>query len=607
MSKALLTAACLVALSMPASAAAPKDYYFPEVRVDISIASDGTFLVDEYRTFEFEGSFSYAYIVIPLRVERSGRLREVSVSELAVTDEQGQALRTEIAEEGGRLTAKWYYSARDERRTFHIRYRVAGGITGHQDVTELYWQAIGDGWDKPARNIRVTVTLPDPVARKEDLNVWGHGPLAGWAEVVDERTARFSAPDLASRQFFEIRVVWPAGIVAGTPSDRHALASIKDEEAGYVQDTIGRVRRAQREAELGRERSAANNRNFLRGLGFWGVWQVVGPLLWLLLFFRSWSAVGKDYRFEGLPDYVRELPSDKPPALVQTLMREGRTVTPAAFTATLFDLARRGTLEMEDRNVMKKKLFGSKAAVETVITLEKDISRSADLRPYEKALLDFLFTEAVPVGTSPGAAFSVDELQSFMKKKPQKFQTWYLKWTKGIREETKPLGFLEPEGLRARNIFYAVSVPVAVLTLSPVLLILALVLIPTFKRRTMAWARENEAWNGLKRFLDDFSEFKEIPAEAYKLWEHYLVFGILFGNAKKILKMLPIIFQDERAAVPVWYAGFSQATFLAGGGLQSVISSIEHTATAIQQASTSAAHYSSGGGGGFSGGGGGAG
>ena len=83
----------------------------------------------------------------------------------------------------------------------------------------------------------------------------------------------------------------------------------------------------------------------------------------------------------------------------------------------------------------------------------------------------------------------------------------------------------------------------------------------------MTWARENEAWKGLERFLDDFSDFKEIPAEAYKLWEHYLVFGILFGNAKKILKMLPVILQDERAAVPVWYAGFGQAGFLAGGGL----------------------------------------
>jgi uncharacterized membrane protein len=603
MSKFFLTAACLLALAPAVAAAAPKDYYFPEVKVDVTVERDGSFLVDEYRTFEFEGEFSYAYIVIPLRVERQGVLREVEVSGIAVTDEQGKALRTEIGEDGGRLTVKWFYSARDERRTFHIRYRVTGGIVSYADVTELYWQAIGDAWDKPAGNVRVTVILPGPVANKEELNVWGHGPLAGWAEVVDERTARFSAPDLPSRQFFEIRVVWPAGIVAGIPSDRHTLASIKAEEAGYVQDTIERVSRAQREKEIGRQRSAAKKRSFLKALGIWGGWQVVGPLLWLLVYFRAWSAVGKDYRFEGLPDYVREPPSKNPPAIVQTLMREGRTVTPAAFTATLFDLARRGTLEMEDRNVQKKGLFGSKEAVETTITLKKDMSQAGDLRPYEKALLLFLFEEAVHSGTNKGSSFRVDELQSFLKKKPQKFQSWYQKWTKGIREEAKPLGFLEPESLKARNIFYAVSLPLAILTLSPVLLIIAVSLIPTLKRRTMAWASENEGWKGLKRFLDDFSEFGEIPPESYKLWEHYLVFGILFGNAKKILKMLPVILQDDRAAVPMWYVGFSRAGLLTGGGLQSVISNIEHTATAIHQASTSAAYYSSGGGGGFSGGG----
>lgn len=605
-SKAILVLAATAAILLPAAAgAAAKDHYFPEVRVDIAVQSDGSFLVDEYRTFAFEGSFSYAYIVIPLRVERQGVPREVAVSEVAVTDEPDRALRTELGEEGGRLTAKWFYSARDELRTFHIHYRVTGGITDYADVTELYWQAIGDGWDKPAGNVRVTVTLPGLVPKKEDLGVWGHGPLAGWAEVVDERTARFSAPELASHQFFEVRVVWPTGLVAGVPSDRHTLASIKAEEASYVLDTVGRVRRARAEQERRGQRSAEDKRNFLKGLSIWAGWQVAGPLIWLLLFFRVWTAVGKDYRFEGLPDYVRDLPSKNPPALVQTLMREGRTVTPAAFTATLFDLARRGVLEMEDRNVLKKGLFGSKEAVETIVTLKKELAQATDLRPFEGALLAFLFEEAVPVGMRKGASFRVGELQSFLKKKPQKFQAWYLKWTKGIREEAKPLGFLEPESLKARNIFYAVSLPLAILTLSPVLLIISLALIPTLKRRTMAWAWENEAWKGLERFLDDFSEFKEIPPEAYKLWEHYLVFGILFGNAKKILKMLPAILQDERAAVPVWYAGFGQANFLTGGGIQSVISSIEHTATAIHQASTSAAHYSSGGGGGFSGGGGG--
>jgi len=81
----------------------------------------------------------------------------------------------------------------------------------------------------------------------------------------------------------------------------------------------------------------------------------------------------------------------------------------------------------------------------------------------------------------------------------------------------------------------------------------------------MPWARENELWKGLDPLLDDFSNFQEVPPEAYKLWEHYLVFAIIFGNAKKILKMLPIILQDERSSAPAWYLGFDRAG-LAGMG-----------------------------------------
>jgi uncharacterized membrane protein len=107
--------------------------------------------------------------------------------------------------------------------------------------------------------------------------------------------------------------------------------------------------------------------------------------------------------------------------------------------------------------------------------------------------------------------------------------------------------------------------------------------------------------------LDDFSSFEELPPEAYKLWEQYLVFGILFGNAKKIIKMLPLILKDERAAAPVGYAGLGRPGFTGMGQITGLVHSIESMATSIQQASTSAAHYSSGGGGGFSGGGGGGG
>ena len=169
-----------------------------------------------------------------------------------------------------------------------------------------------------------------PLADRRRLLVWGHGPLAGWAEVVDAQTARFSTPDLAARQYFEVRVVWPAGLVAGVPSDRLSLAAIKAEEAGFVNDTIERVRRAQADAEARRQKAQASRRRIVRLLGVWGVWQVVGPLLWLLLFLRSWSSVGKDYRFEGLADYVREPPSTQPPAFVQTLMAENGVTLPTS-------------------------------------------------------------------------------------------------------------------------------------------------------------------------------------------------------------------------------------------------------------------------------------
>jgi len=577
--------------------AAAKDYYFPEVRIEIAVERDGSFVVDEYRTFAFQGEFSFAWIAIPLRAGPGGYRNEVSISEFEVRDERGQALRTETGTGSGRFSAKWSFAARDERRTFHIRYRVRGGVTSYPEATELYWQAVGDEWDKPAGNVTVTVILPEAVEGAGDLLVWGHGPLAGRSEIVDRRTARFTSPRLASRQPFEIRVVWPAGLVAGVPSDRHTLESIRREEEAFVRETIERARRENERAEARRAR-------FLKAAGVWGLWQIAGPLLWLLFFFRSWSAVGKDHRFDDLPEYVRELPSDLPPALVQTLMREGRDVTPAAFTATLFDLARRGYLTFEDRRTQKRTLFGSKDAVDTLMTLNRAPGRDAGLRPFEQDVLGFLFDTAAGTGLAPGASLRLDELREFLKKKPHTFQSWQARWTKAIRAEAKPLGFLEPASLRARNVFYAVTIPLGVLTLSPILLIVSAVLIPTLKRRAPDWARENALWKGLDRFLDDFSSFERTPPEAYKLWEHYLVFAILFGNAKKILKALPVILADERAAVPTWYLGAAGIESMARGGLAATISGLERAATSIQQASLSAAHYSSGRGGGFSGGGG---
>ncbi len=576
-----------------------KDYYFPELRADLYVQKDGSFIVDEFLTFEFQGKFSWASLWIPLRARKNSSL-EVEVQGFRVRDERGQDLPLETSVQGKKFRARWEFSARNERRTFNISYRIVKGILNYPDLSELYWQIIGSEVDRPTARAVVTVHLPEPVASGQQLLIYGHGPLSGRSEILDLQTMRFEATNIASGQFMEIRVVWPAGLVAGVPASGYTLEKIKEEEARFIDDTIARVRQAQ-------EREARQI-EFLKKLGVaWVIWQVIGPILWLLIYFYFWKRVGRDYRFEDIPEYYRELPSDLPPALVQVLRREGEKPLPVAFTATLFDLATRGYLMIEDEKVAKKTLFGLKTGQRTIFELKKNYREDGSLRNWEKSVLDIVFDRAGEMGR-PGSRISLDELISYLEKHPTEYQIWFRQWQKEIQREGQKLGFVEPEGRRLSQIFLIISIVVASLTFSPVMFILTLALAPKLKRRRQDWARENELWKALDRFLDDFSEFKEIPAEAYRLWDKYLVFGILFGNARKLVKMLLRVLEDRQAVSAAWPGG----AYGVGGfsrqveSLSAAISSIEKAATAISQASSRAANYSSGGGG-FSGGGGGGG
>ncbi len=517
-------------------AAEKKDYYFPELRADLYVQKDGSFHVSEFLTFEFQGQFSWASLWIPLRARENSSL-EVKILDFRVRDERGLELPLETSVEGGRFQARWRFSARNERRTFNISYRVVNGILNYTDITELYWQIIGPEVDRPTARAEVTVHLPEPVADRDRLLIFGHGSLSGKSEILDQKTVRFKASEIASRQFMEIRVVWPVGSVAGLPATGYNLEKIKEEEARFVEETIARVKQAREREERRIE--------FLKKLGLaWVIWQIIGPLLWLLVYFYYWKRFGRDYRFEDIPEYYRELPSDLPPALVQVLRREGEKPLPVAFTATLFDLATRGYLTIKEEKIEQKTLLGSKIKDKTYFELNKDYRQDNRLRNWEKSVLEIVFDRADNAGR-PGSLISLDELIHYLKKHPAEYQTWFRQWQKEIQQEGRDLGFLEPGSRRLSMTFLIISLVVASLTFSPVMFILTLILAPKLKRRRRDWARENELWKALDRFLDHFSEFKEIPAEAYRLWEKYLVFGILFGNAKKLVKMLPRILDGQ--------------------------------------------------------------
>ena len=57
-----------------------------------------------------------------------------------------------------------------------------------------------------------------------------------------------------------------------------------------------------------------------------------------------------------------------------------------------------------------------------------------------------------------------------------------------------------------------------------------------WRRRTRAGQEEAERWEAFRRYLADFPRLQEAPPATLELWERYLVYGIAFGIAERVLQ-----------------------------------------------------------------------
>ena len=57
-----------------------------------------------------------------------------------------------------------------------------------------------------------------------------------------------------------------------------------------------------------------------------------------------------------------------------------------------------------------------------------------------------------------------------------------------------------------------------------------------WRRRTPAGQAEAERWDAFRRYLTDFPRLHEAPPATLELWERYLVYGIAFGIAERVLQ-----------------------------------------------------------------------
>ena len=587
----------ILLLPRPISA---KDYSIDSADFIVQLKSDGSAYITETRIYNFDGSFSWADEWIPLKGnsiknyelwEGNNKYKENSLTLPG---------NYSINVDGDKFYIKWYYVAQNEERTFTSKYVIQHAVTNHSDISEFYWQLVGDEWTKGTKNVSAKVYLPIP-APSDKIWAFGHGPTNGKVSIVTASEVDFSATNLPPKKFFEVRVLFPKlESVASTNSGKQSLTAILAEERGF------------------QARTKAKGIFLVILLGFLSIL----PLWRFLYWFNKWRVFGDDAPLPevNLAGKLHEPPSDLEPVLVETLLA-AETYKPSSksVVATIIDLVRKKILSIEREE--KKSLWGKRS--EYILLKNEAVLRKSKLGSHELKLIHFLFGYGVK-------RITFNEMKNIAMRKPTSTRSFWEGWQKDAFDNLIQKGFIDKESKKVREklsleliiyfvlgiLYFTFVIPLGIdyvggvlfvpIVITIVSFLVLIVLVLFMYKRTDRGNWELASWKAFKVWLKDYSVTKNYPIDSVILWEKYLVYGAALGISLKALSELPIKFSEAYASSNLYVVGYSGG----GGGLGDVSASFANLSSAMSGLSVSFSGYGAagvGGAGGFSGGGGGAG
>ena len=424
----VLGALCFAAT---ASAETTKSYTLPEASIGIVVGKDGTIRMAEQITYSFSGSFSGGYREIPLRAGES--ITNVSVSSEGTRYVPGGCTELGcidspdtygVAHLDGRDRIVWHSSAFNENKTFLVQYTLHGLAVAYSDVVDVNLQVWGSEWKVSLGRLTARITAPGKIVRG-----WG-GPVYVRGDVtLKGNQANLRALSVPSKQFVGLRVLIPRRAFTSTASmkvvDGKGLAKIIAEQkngAATLEKEHAGIEHAKH--HLGR---------YLLYIVSIAILPALAVLALVFWFF------GREYRTGYDREYEQEPPTDTAPALVPTLLRQGGEAGSLEFTATLFDLIRRGVYTSTPATTEKSVWGGMKK--ETVADLEISAGKTdVELTPWERAVAD------VVDGVLGGGTARLSEFRDKITANRTTMSTHFTSFKNTASGEVKRLGWLRSPG-----------------------------------------------------------------------------------------------------------------------------------------------------------------
>src|SRR5215211_401978 len=400
---AVVVAGLTVALALAGTAAARSfSLVQSDVRVGVGTPGNppGVVNVEENITVAFSGAYTFGFRDIPLRDGET--IAGIAVFENGRPYRPGAPTALEpggppgtfgVEDEGGGVRIVWRFTAADESRTFTLRYRLVGLAVAYDDVVDVNLKVWGDEWQQGLGRLTATMTGPARVVR-----AWGHPVWVRGDVTIAGKRSLLRALDVPANQFVELRTLYPRNAFASTAGMRvmegEGLAKITAEEQADAEAY-------ERDHERIQDALHAPLRT---GLILLALGTIPAFLLAGFVFWRFGREVSTGYDRE----YEQEPPTETEPALVPTLLRQGGAPGSFEFTATLFDLIRRGFYRSTPVTTQRSVWGGLRSELVNDLELARG-DGAVELNPWERDVADVV--DAVLDGESEALSRFRDEIE----------------------------------------------------------------------------------------------------------------------------------------------------------------------------------------------------
>ena len=230
--------------------------------------------------------------------------------------------------------------ANRSRARFRIHYRLRGVAVAYDDVVDVNLKVWGDEWEVRLGQLTATLVAPGDI-----LRAWGH-PVGVRGDVTIDGTA-----------------CQPAGARTFQPASSSSCATLIPRrvftstagmkvESGPGLDKIVAEERADAAAYERDQRKIDDALDNLPRTIAILLALALGPALAVIGF--VWWRWGRERGTSYDREYEQEPPTETQPALVPGLLAQGGTPGSLEFTATLFDLIRRGRYRAEPVTTERK-------------------------------------------------------------------------------------------------------------------------------------------------------------------------------------------------------------------------------------------------------------